>query len=714
MLVNGQRPDESQAARTGFRPEVLQALWASVPTGMRLTCFSPDTVPREYRGGLGEKHGRRTALDLSEVPEPIRTELAWCVFRIIDQGGRVDIGHMRMLASRLSDVISDLGPHAPISLIGWSALEWEHQMARSTQRRAGALPAPGTARDLRQQLLRCYRLLSVAYDPRPWWQLEAWDPNIDARIPQRLHEPHGRRACYFDRITLGWLRRGLQWSCKVSLETGALAWGTVQQRIDAAGVFDAFLAGRDVPGPWLADRPDEVRALLLEFLGHVRGLRVQHPGPTHGQQLSQSRVSSLLNGVEQFYLFMHDQRETAAVTLTEPGWLRLGPEHAMFFRRGEKPRRLRHRSHERDVIDADAFGQIMAGIGLLGRPTVDGGLGDEQAMRILMLLARTGRRVSEICMLDHDPLLPLHQAGTGTADDADGFVARLRYQQTKIDGAPDTILVDREIVEIIHAQQDWVRRVQTGPDAATRKYLFVAARRNRHGGRPYSDRWLRERVGELARRLDIRDSTGTLVDFQRTHRFRHTKATNLLNAGVPLHVVQRYLGHVTPTMTMNYAQTLQSTAEAEFLRYRKITADARDLGIDPQDLYDMLELDRRTDRILPNGWCLLPPRQSCVKGNACLSCDKFATDATFLPDLEEQRARTEQLIDQRCATFQARTGHPMSKDNIWLAGRRQEHDALGRIIVKLEQVRLADGTVRALRGGGVAARVEATIDNKDA
>ena len=711
--MNGPRPDESQAARTGFRPEVLQALWASVPTGMRLTCFGPDTVPREYRGGLGEKRGRSTVLDLSEVPEPIRTEMAWCVFRIIDQGGRVDIGHMRMLASRLFDVISDLGPHAPTSLIGLSALEWEHQMARSRQRRAGALPAPGTARDLRQQLRRCYRLLSVAYDPRPWWQLEAWDPSIDARIPQRLHEPHGRRACYFDRITLGWLRRGLQWSCKVSLETGALAWGTVQQRIDAAVVFDAFLTGRDVPGPWLADRPDEVRALLLEFLGHVRGLRVQHPGPTHGKQLSQSRISSLLNGVEQFYVFMHDQRETAAVTLTEPGWLRLGPEHAMFFRRGEKPRRSRHRSHERDVIDADAFGQIMAGIGLLGRPTVDGGLGDEQAMRILMLLARTGRRVSEICMLDHDPLLPLHQPGTGTADDADGFVARLRYQQTKIEGAPDTILVDREIVEIIHAQQDWVRRARPGPDAAARKYLFVAARRNRNGDRPYSDRWLRERVGELALRLNIRDNTGALVDFQRTHRFRHTKATNLLNAGVPLHVVQRYLGHVTPTMTMTYAQTLQSTAEAEFLRYRKITADARDLEIDPQDLYDMLELDRRTDRILPNGWCLLPPRQSCVKGNACLSCDKYATDATFLPDLKDQMARTEQLIDQRCAAFQVRTGHPMSQDNVWLTGRRQEHDALGRIIVKLEQVRLADGTIRALRGGGVAARVEATIDNKD-
>jgi len=204
-----------------------------------------------------------------------------------------------------------------------------------------------------------------------------------------------------------------------------------------------------------------------------------------------------------------------------------------------------------------------------------------------------------------------------------------------------------------------------------------------------------------------------LVDFQRTHRFRHTKATTLLNAGVPLHVVQRYLGHLTPEMTMTYAHTLQSTAEAEFLRFRKITADARDLQADPQDLYDMLELDKRTDRVLPNGWCLLPPRQSCVKGNACLTCDKFATDATFLPELQLQRARTEQLIEHRRAAFHARTGQQMSEDNVWLAGRRQEHDALGRIIVTLERTRPADGTGPAVRGAGVAARVDAITDNQD-
>jgi hypothetical protein len=37
---------------------------------------------------------------------------------------------------------------------------------------------------------------------------------------------------------------------------------------------------------------------------------------------------------------------------------------------------------------------------------------------------------------------------------------------------------------------------------------------------------LQRTLTELARRLDIRDGAGRLVDLQRTHRFRHTRATS--------------------------------------------------------------------------------------------------------------------------------------------------------------------------------------------
>ena len=111
-------------------------------------------------------------------------------------------------------------------------------------------------------------------------------------------------------------------------------------------------------------------------------------------------------------------------------------------------------------------------------------------------------------------------------------------------------------------------------------------------------------------------------------------------------------------------------------------------------------------RILPNGCCLLPPRQTCGKGNACLTCDKFATDVTFLPELTTQRARTAQLIDERGAAFTTRTGQQMGADNVWLAGRRQEQDALDRIITALEQAQPDHTPVTAVRGAGVTAREE--------
>ncbi len=697
----------------------LEGLWAAVPEPMRLSCFAESTVPAQYAGAFCHDGTFRAGVDLSALPQPMRREVAWCVFRIIELGGKIPTPGVSMLVRRLGEVLADRARAVPASLLGLSGRDWCQQIQHAVHRRTGRLPAATTMNNIRGLLTRMTRLLATALDTGPWWRHDRWNPVEDIRIPLRDHEPMGRYAVRFDRIGTPWLRRGLQWHCKVGLDTGVLSWSTVHRRIVAVKEFDTFLHGRQVSGPRLADHAAEVRTLMLDFLGHLRA-REATRGRRAGQRLSPASVQRLASDVEQFYLFMADNKDAVAAALGEPGWLRLGAEHAGFYRRGELPGKQPPRL-EGQVIDDDAMTQIMDGLNLLGAAVEHGGFGDEQAMRITLLVALLGRRISEICLLDRDPLLPLlpataaGRADTATDGDAQAPVAKLRYQQTKIDGAPNTILVHADVVAIVREQQEWAKGyfAEHGAPGKTPKYLFLATQMNRNGDRPYTDRTLRSLLTDLAGRLDVRDSTGAVVDFNRTHRFRHTVATSLLNAGVPLHVVQRYLGHLTPTMTMTYAQTLQSTAEREFLRYRKVTADARELDIDPQDLYDMLELDRRTDRILPNGWCLLPPRQVCVKGNACLTCDKFATDATFLPELRTQMVRTGQLVDDRREAFKTRTGQEIGDDNVWLAGRRQEHDALSRIIVKLEHTRLADGTVQAIRGAGVPARTDAITDNQD-
>ena len=703
-----------EASGSAYDAGILARLWTSVPPEMRLPRLSADAVPSRYRGGFAEGGRQREVVDVSALPGPMRQEVTWCMFRIIELGGRVQMPGTVMLA-RLAhrDHRRPAGRDAALA----DGPARAHLAAADPAGRApapGKLPAPSSVTQIRQVLLRFLWLLDLAYDTRPWWQRESWHPVEDPRIPLREHEPLGRQAIHFHRITAPWLRRGAQWHGKVALETGLLRWSTLNQRVFALTVLDAFLAGRGVTEPRLAACPAGVRQLMQDFLGHVRASRATR-GPAKGQRVSAAHAKTVLVHAEQFYLFMHDHKDAAAAATGEPGWAGLGAGHAGFYRTRELPRPAR-RDPALDIIDDTAMTKIMAGIGQLGEPAAEGGLGDPQAMRIMMLQARLGRRINEILMLDADPVLPL-TASPQAAPGPGAMTARLRYQQTKIDGAPDTILVDAEVVAIIRAQQQWAAgrlRERAAPGAHPR-YLFLGLLFNRNADRPYVAATLHRVLTELARRLDIRDSAGRLVDFRRTHRFRHTRATSLLNAGVPIHVVQRYLGHLSPAMTMHYAQTLAETHEAEFLRYRKLTADGRDLQIGARDLYDMLQLDQRTDRILPNGWCLLPPRQSCDRGNACLTCDKFATDATFLPELRAQKDRTLALIETRQAAFTARTGTPMTPGNVWLEGRQREAAALDAIITTLEArpETAAHRQPGAVRGAGVPARAGTAIARQE-
>ena len=117
-------------------------------------------------------------------------------------------------------------------------------------------------------------------------------------------------------------------------------------------------------------------------------------------------------------------------------------------------------------------------------------------------------------------------------------------------------------------------------------------------------------------------------------------------------------------------------------------------------MFEALALDQRTDRILPNGYCALPPRQSCDKGNACLSCTKFVTDATFADVLQQQREQTAELIDRRQQAHTQRFGQPMTDDNIWLRGRGEEIAALDGVLLAIELIRHSDGTTTAVRGAG--------------
>ena len=148
--------------------------------------------------------------------------------------------------------------------------------------------------------------------------------------------------------------------------------------------------------------------------------------------------------------------------------------------------------------------------------------------------------------------------------------------------------------------------------------------------------------------LDLRDANGQPVTVT-PHRFRHTLATRMINAGVPEIAVQQMLDHNSPQMTSVYARLHDQTLREHFDRFQQRVNIHGEPVPTPADqaLADAAwakENLARAKQTLPNGFCGLPLQQTCPHPNACLTCDHFLTTSDFLPVHREQLDRTRELL----------------------------------------------------------------------
>src|SRR5205823_4583637 len=90
----------------------------------------------------------------------------------------------------------------------------------------------------------------------------------------------------------------------------------------------------------------------------------------------------------------------------------------------------------------------------------------------------------------------------------------------------------------------WLLQAETGCRApgVEPEYLFLRTWAKTCDQMPMSYGTYNNVLRALARTVPLLDENRREVGLGRTHRLRHTKATRLLEAGVPLPVVQRYLG----------------------------------------------------------------------------------------------------------------------------------------------------------------------------
>lgn len=716
-----QQPSPTTPARTGD-DAVWAAQWALVPAQWRQPVYRIGQAPadrvflankyylREYRGA--DQHDFTPA----GCPPRFADEIAWWVWVCQHEGLRkINPSMLRWAVGAISAAAAEYRTQhhcAPTGITDLPAQAIIRAAVLVFERRNRRLPAPGTRRNIAGLIEHLHLYLTVRCTSADWWAADTWDVCADPRIPQREHEPLHKQTIKFVPIEPTWLREGVRFWLRISLDAELLRWSSAVSRArEMSRLFGTFLADRGYIDPVLSEDPAQLRLIFAAFTEYLKSPAA---AAKPDKPLTQNTIDGVQSVVQSFYTFMVDHAPEAAAATGEPRWEQLTAAHLRLWGPAFKARRARN-TRELTWYSTGDLQQMLAYLDVLagergarvpithpdGTVSLVKGLGDPQAARIWLLQALTGRRASEIFMLDHNPLQAIPGAERPTdSDDPDAFVAKLRYQQTKVDGVVPTILIEQAVVNVIREQQRWL--AETHPRLSP-KYLFIAIKQNLAGQRPRPYATYRASLSKLDDLHGLTDSAGNPLRFTQTHRLRHTRATELLNDGVPIHVVQRYLGHKSPEMTMRYAATLAATAEAEFLKHKKIGAHGVDIGISPADILDMTQLSARTDRVLPNGVCLLPPLKSCDKGNACLSCGHFATDATHTDELKDQYAKTTTLIELRRTQHRERTGRDLTDDNVWIAARRRELHSLQAILDRLA----ADDAVHqeAIAGAGTANRI---------
>jgi site-specific recombinase XerD len=412
-------------------------------------------------------------------------------------------------------------------------------------------------------------------------------------IPEFAYQ--AERTISFAAINPPWFRSMVKRWARWRLRAGLASPSSIAGQVNCLKKFSDFLAACGEP---LNTPAGLTRELLEDYRAHVRTL-----------SFSDKHKHSLVSALK---VLLDEVRAN--------GWEpRLPPTAA--YCKGEIP--VSHTGLPR-AIDEHVMSQIEAPENIARLPT-------PSSQHAVTLLIKTGLRTIDATRLPFDPVVT----------DAAGAPVLLYYNhKLKRDAA---LPIEDTILGVIRAQQTLVK--QRYPDGCP--WLFPAGRRV---GSPEAmpGATLRHHIKRWLAEGEVRDVHGRHVNVT-AHQFRHTLATRMINAEVPIVAISRLLDHSSIAMTEVYARLSDEALKREFERYQqRVNIKGEVIPIDPDGLVSeaawMKERIARAKQSLPNGYCGLPLQQSCPHPNACLTCDHFLTTEQFLPVHREQLAETERLI----------------------------------------------------------------------
>ena len=188
------------------------------------------------------------------------------------------------------------------------------------------------------------------------------------------------------------------------------------------------------------------------------------------------------------------------------------------------------------------------------------------------------------------------------------------------------------------------------------KLLFVRLRGKRKR-RPPEARSVSDYLNRLAKERNIVDDQGKVFHFK-NHAFRHTKAIELINNGMNLLHVPKWMAHASPEMTLWYAKILDTTMRKSWEEATKqglfrINESGKPIRIDISDIEneDIIEWEyirHNLDAVrMPLGYCMKPKKQEChIQLNPCLTCRNLCTTPDFIPQYEVEIQETKAVIER--------------------------------------------------------------------
>jgi integrase len=263
-------------------------------------------------------------------------------------------------------------------------------------------------------------------------------------------------------------------------------------------------------------------------------------------------------------------------------------------------------------------------------------------MPIVIVLRASGWRIGDVLNLRYDTCLEKTASGWWLCGD----ILKTNVLHHKVP-------ISEEIASIVAAQREFVKEHFTEQDNPAR-YLFPATSKRRKG-RPVRDKFVQLALNRLAVTCEITGEDGNIFHFN-NHAFRHTKAVELINAGMSLVHVQQWLAHLSPEMTLAYARLLDSTRRKEWEQAFakgavRLDMEGRPKAVNMEQLGNEQEIEwehirHHLDAVrLPNGYCFKPKKATCpTQDTPCYTCRHFCTTPDFLAQFEYEERELHELI----------------------------------------------------------------------